>query len=68
LAIEQNKLLEELVLDIKIPQDSVYGDMVLLNLTNFKTASTYLQKIESFQHIERKPLQSEQVNRMLGIG
>ncbi|WP_016951788.1 hypothetical protein [Anabaena sp. PCC 7108] len=65
--IDQNKL-EELVLDIKIPQESVYEDMVLLNLSNFKTASTYLQKVECFQNIERKPLQSAQVSRMLGIG
>ncbi|WP_071190646.1 chromosome segregation ATPase [Trichormus sp. NMC-1] len=65
--IDQNKL-EELVLDIKIPQESVYEDMVLLNLSNFKNASTYLKKVECFQNIERKPLQSEQVNRMLGIG
>ncbi|TAE55348.1 MAG: chromosome segregation ATPase [Nostocales cyanobacterium] len=65
-AIEQNKL-EDLVLDIKIPQDTVYEDMVLLNLSNFKTASSYLKKVECFQNIERKPLQSAQVNRMLGI-
>jgi hypothetical protein len=65
--IEQNKL-EELVLDIKIPQDCVYEDMVLLNLNSFKTASTYLHKVQCFQHIEQKPLQSAQVNRILGIG
>jgi hypothetical protein len=65
LAIEQNKI-QELILDIKVPQDSVYEDIVLLNLSNFKAASTYLQKVECFQNIERKPLQSEQVNRMLG--
>jgi len=66
LAIEQNKL-EELVLDIKIPQESVYQDIVLLKISNFKSASTYLQKVESFLNIERKPLQIEQVNRMLSI-
>ncbi|MFM2060707.1 MAG: hypothetical protein RLZZ507_377 [Cyanobacteriota bacterium] len=66
LTIEQNNL-QDFFLDIKVPQDSVYEDIVLLNLTNFKTAYTYLQKVEFFQNIERKPLQSAQVNRMLGI-
>ncbi|WP_353931861.1 chromosome segregation ATPase [Okeanomitos corallinicola TIOX110] len=66
-AIDQNKL-EDLFLDIKVPQDSVYEDMVLLSLSNFKTATSYLKKVECFQNIERKPLQSAQVNRMLGIG
>jgi hypothetical protein len=42
--------------------------MVLLNLTSFETASKYLDKVQYFQHIEQKPLQSAQVNRMLGIG
>ncbi|TAF10657.1 MAG: chromosome segregation ATPase [Nostocales cyanobacterium] len=66
-AIDQNKL-EELFIDIKIPQDAVYEDMVLLNLSNFKTAAAHLKRVECFQNIERKPLQSEQVNRMLGMG
>lgn len=64
LAISQNKL-EEIILEVKVPQDSVYEDIVLLNLSNFKTAYTYLQKVECFQNIERKPLQSAQVSRML---
>lgn len=66
LTIKQNNL-QELFLDIKIPEDTVYEDIVLLNLSNFKAAYTYLQKVEFFQNIERKPLQSAQVNRMLGI-
>jgi hypothetical protein len=65
LAITQNKL-EELILQVKAPKESVYEDIVLVNLSNFKTASTYLQKVDCFQNIERKPLPSEQVNRMLG--
>jgi transcription antitermination factor NusG len=66
ISIEQNQL-QELVLDIRVPSDSVYEDIVLLNLANFRTAYTHLQKVECFQNIERKPLQTEQVNRMLGL-
>jgi hypothetical protein len=65
IAISQNNI-QEVIMDIKTPQESVYEDIVLLNLSNFKTACTYLQKIEYFQGIERKPLQLEQVSRMLG--
>lgn len=66
LAVEQNNL-QEIFTDIKVPEDSVYEDIVLLNLTNFKSASTYLKKLEFFQNIERKPLSPEQVHRMLGV-
>ncbi|HLO84496.1 MAG TPA: chromosome segregation ATPase [Nostocaceae cyanobacterium] len=64
--IEQNQL-QELVLDIKIPSDAVYQDIVLLNIANFRNAYTHLQNVECFQNIERKPLQPAQVNRMLGL-
>ncbi len=66
LAIGQNHL-EELILEVKVPKDSVYEDIVLLNLSHFRNAYTYLQKVECFQNIERKPLPLEQVSRMLGI-
>jgi transcription antitermination factor NusG len=65
IAITQNNL-QELIVEMKIPQESVYQDILLLNLSNFKTAYTHLQKIECFQSIERKPLAGEQVSRMLG--
>ncbi|WP_427158430.1 chromosome segregation ATPase [Aliinostoc sp. HNIBRCY26] len=64
LAIKQNNL-QELILDIKIPQDAVYEDIVLLNLSNFNTANSQLQKIDHFQSLQRKPLTSEQVRRMV---
>lgn len=64
MAIEQNQL-QELILAVKVPQEQIYENIVLLNLSNFKTVLTYLQKIENFQNIERKPLNIEQVNRML---
>ncbi|MBU7584147.1 MAG: chromosome segregation ATPase [Nostoc sp. TH1S01] len=65
ITIAKNKL-DKVFLDIKVPQDYVYGDIVLVNLTNFKIADTYLQKIDYFQSIERKPLPLEQVSRMIG--
>jgi hypothetical protein len=55
-----------LILAVEAPQESVYEDIVLLNLSDFKAAYNQLQKIENFQSIERKPLRSEQVSRMLG--
>jgi transcription antitermination factor NusG len=67
LAIEQNNI-QELFVDIKVPEDAVYEDIVLLKLTNFKIAYSFLKEVEFFQNIERKPLQSAQVNRMLGFG
>ncbi len=67
LAISQNQL-QDLVIDIKNPQDAVYQDIVLLKTSNFKTAYIQLKKVECFQNIERKPLGLAQVNRMLGIG
>ncbi|MFM7406450.1 MAG: chromosome segregation ATPase [Cuspidothrix sp.] len=67
LAISQNQL-QDLIIDIKSPQDAVYEDIVLLRISNFKTAYIQLKKIECFQNIERKPLAQAQVNRMLGNG
>ncbi len=55
-----------MILAVEAPQESVYEDIVLLNLSDFKAAYNQLQKIENFQSIERKPLRSEQVSRMLG--
>lgn len=65
MAIIQNQL-QELILAVETPQESVYEDIVLVNLNNFKAAYTHLQKIDNFQSIERKPLKLEQVSRMLG--
>ena len=67
LAIEPNQL-QDLIIEIKSPRDAVYQDLVLLKISNFKTAYIQLKKIECFQNIERKPLALSQVNRMLGIG
>ncbi len=63
--IEQNKL-QDLILAVETPDDSVYEDIVLLNLANFKATRTHIQTIESCQRIEPKPLPPAHVNRMLG--
>lgn len=65
IAIEQNKL-QDLILAVETPQDSVYEDIILLNLVNFKAARIHIQKVEYCQRIEPKPLPSAQVSRMLG--
>ena len=44
LAISQNQL-QDLVIEIKSPQDAVYQDIVLLNISNFKNAYIQLKKI-----------------------
>ena len=64
IAIEKNKL-QDLILTVETPKDSVYEDIVLLNLVNFKAARIHIQKIEYCQRIEPKPLPSAQVSRML---
>ncbi len=64
-AITQNQL-QDVILAVKIPKQLDFKDYILLNLSNFKTAYTHLQKIENFQSVERKPLKLEEVSRMLG--
>lgn len=64
IAMTQNNL-KEVILEVKIPQDAVYEDIVLLNLSNFNTANSQLQKIDHFQSLQRKPLTLEQVSRMI---
>lgn len=65
MSISKNKL-QELILETKIPAVSIYEDIVLMNLSNRKEASTYIQNIEYFQRIEPRPLKAADVNRMMG--
>lgn len=58
--------LQEIIVEIEIPQALVYEDIVLISLSNFKAAYSHLQKVEYFQGIERRPLKPEEVSRMLG--
>ena len=64
LAITQQNL-QEVILDVQIPKDKVYEDIVLVNLSNFNTANSELKKIEHFQSIQRKPVPLQQVSRMI---
>lgn len=64
-AISENKL-QEVILEVVAPQDEVYQDMVLVQLSDLKEARPYLQRIENFQRLEPKPLPPEQIRRMSG--
>jgi hypothetical protein len=64
LAIAQHNL-QEVILEVQIPQDKVYEDIVLVNLSNFNIANSELKKVEHFQSIQRKPLSLQQVSRMI---
>lgn len=61
----KNSKLEDLILAIETPENAIYEDIILLNLSNFQAASVQLKKIQYFQRIERQPLKLEQVNKML---
>jgi hypothetical protein len=65
IAITQ-KQLQEIIVEIKIPSDSVYENLVLINTANFKDACARLKEVEGFQSIEPKPLPLSQVSKMLG--
>lgn len=65
LTIAKNSL-QEIIVEIEIPQALVYEDIVLISLSNFKAAYSHLHKVEYFQGIERRPLKPEEVSRMLG--
>jgi hypothetical protein len=62
--IKQNQL-DDLILAVETPDDSVYEDIVLLNLASFKAVRPHIQSIESCQRIEPKPLPQAQVSLML---
>lgn len=64
LMIAKNHL-EELILGIEKPVDSMYEDNVLVNLSNYHEAVSHLKNIDTFLNIQRKPIPLEAVNRML---
>ena len=59
----QRKQLQELMLEIIAPEESVYQDMVLIRISNFSEARSHLQQVEYFQSIQR--LKPNEVSRML---
>ena len=60
--IEQ-KHLQELLLEVIEPEESVYDNMVLLRVSSYPEARKVLQQIDHFQSIQR--LKLEEVSRML---
>ena len=63
----QKSKLEDVILAVETPETPIYEDIVLLNLSDFQTASIHLKKIQYFQRIERQALKLEQVNKILAI-
>lgn len=62
--INKNNI-NELFSDRFIPTDSMYKDVVLLQITDLKLARTYLRQVEYFSRIEPKALSVNQVNQFL---
>jgi hypothetical protein len=60
--------LETLILSVELPQDSVYKNLVLLEVSSLKAVRDRIQQVDpSLQvKIDPKPLTLAQVNRMLG--
>ncbi len=56
--------LPELIGEVVVPQEAVYQDMILVQLSDWQKARPHLQKIEYFQRLEPKALSAEQVQRM----
>ena len=59
----KRKQLQELILEVVKPEDSVYENMVLIRIGNFAESKIHLQKIDHFQSIQR--LNDKDVRRML---
>ena len=64
-AVEQEKL-QGLIFSVEMPKESVYQNLVLLEVSSLKAARNYIQQIGYVQRIEPKPLTTEQVDKMLG--
>lgn len=64
IALERDKL-QSLFLKVAIPSDAVYQDLVLLELSNFKTGRNYIQNLEYVKRLDPKPLPINQVSQML---
>lgn len=65
--VEQEKL-QDLILSVEMPKESVYQNLVLIQVSSLKAVRDRLQQMDSAQKIkiDPKPLTPEQVNRMLG--
>ncbi|MDJ0591864.1 MAG: hypothetical protein QNJ72_18025 [Pleurocapsa sp. MO_226.B13] len=57
------KQLQELILEVIEPEESVYDNMVLLRTSNYSQTRKLLQQIEHFQSVQR--LKPNEASRML---
>ena len=66
-AISQEKL-QDLIFSVEMPKESVYQNLVLLEVSSLKAVRDRLQQLDTSQKIkiDPKPLTPEQVSRMLG--
>lgn len=62
--IDKNQL-RNLFLEKISPNDAMYKDMVLLQISDLPSARIYLKKIEPFQKIEPRALSEHQVQQFL---
>lgn len=60
----ERKQLQQLIMEVFVPEESVYDNMVLLRISSYLEARKALQQIEFFQGIQR--LKLDEANRMLG--
>lgn len=60
--------LQDLIMRVEMPKESVYQNLVLLQVSSLKTVRDRLQQLDTDQKIkiDPKPLTPEQVSRMLG--
>ena len=59
----QRNHLQEIILEIIAPEESVYRDMILIRISDFAEARSHLQRIDHFQRIQR--LRPNEASQML---
>lgn len=64
IAIDREQL-QDLILRVEAPQEAVYQNLVLLELSSLKAVRDRIHQIGYVQRIDPKPLTPEQVERML---
>jgi hypothetical protein len=58
--------LRQIFLERIYPEDTMYKDMVLIQISDIKIARTYLRQVEHFTKIENRALSDKQVEQFLG--
>jgi hypothetical protein len=59
----ETKKLEAIFLEVVEPEDAVYENMVLLRISDYAEARSYLKQMENFQDIQR--IKPDEASRML---